>query len=181
MVQVVPGLGLVMSFASQPSSVASPSVQFDIPVSPIVYKFLALHYSIKPFLIQGGGNRAFNPYSEFLNNGLDRYRYLDAAEPTSYSKLTARLTVAVSGAKSRYGFGAHLTPAKIWSFNEFARRSFMQQLVADARLRATYGDKVQDSITAFLRRYTLTEEELPLDTAMRYYHRAIKLGERAWQ
>lgn len=180
----VPGLGLVMPTATQTATsaqrqTAHQPVQFEIQVAPVVYKYLAHHYPVKPFLIQGGGNKAFNPYSEFLNNGLERYRYLDAERPASFAKLTARLPVAVSACKDRYGFGSQLTPAKIWSFNEFVRRSFMRQLVADAQLRASYGDKVQTSITNFLRRYTITEDELSLEVAMRYYHRALKLGERA--
>lgn len=157
-----------MAFPNGTTPTTSSRVQFEIAVEPLVLKFLAHHYTVKPFIIRGG-NQTFNPYSVFLNGQLDRYRYQDAAEPKGFKRLSARLTVAVSEAKSRYGFGHHLTPAKIYAFNEFVRLSYLRQMVTEVDLRVSYGERIDRSVAAFLNRYGITDDELSLDTATRYY------------
>ncbi len=151
---------------------------FTVPAYTLVVKFLSHHYEVDPFVLRGGG-QGFNPYSVFLNGQLERYRHVDTKVPLGYRRLTNELTLSVSHCKQDSGLGHHLTPHKIWVFNEFCRHSFLRQMVGEVKLRREFGERIDQSIELFLDRYGIEEDVLSIDTATRYYHRIVAVNKLA--
>ncbi|UHG93451.1 hypothetical protein [Spirosoma oryzicola] len=145
----------------------SPLSTFTIPVYPLVLKFLSSQYNTEPFTLGGYSN----PYAGFLYNSLDRYCHFDTRLPRKYSRLTAELTIGIPAWVQRYGAGAKLTPQKISVFNDFVRQMFFEKMAEEVTLRMSYGMGIKASVERFLNRYGITEEELSLQTALRYYAR----------
>lgn len=139
----------------------------SIPVYPLVEKFLTSQFGSDPFLLSAYSN----PYSGFLYNSLDRYGYTDAKMPKKYGFLTASLTVAIPTWVVRHGAGGKLTPQKISVFNDFVLQLFFEKMTTEVALRMSLGAGLRMSIERFMNRYGITEEELSLDRALRYYAR----------
>lgn len=137
----------------------------SIPVYPVVRKFLAAHYDTQPFLISYYGN----PFGAYLQACLDRYPTPEV--PSRYYRLSDRLEVGLSVGAARSRFGRNLSPVKIVAFNQFVKRSFIDRLVSETTVRMAYGENTTDSIAHILNRYELSEDEMPLDSAIRYYYR----------
>ncbi|GAB2571921.1 hypothetical protein [Spirosoma areae] len=140
---------------------------YVIPVYPLVEKFLSAQYDTQPFMLTANSN----PYAGFLYASLERYGHMDAKLPRKYHRLTATLTVGVPHWVSRYGAGAKLTPQKISVFNDFVSQLFFEKLTAEVAMRMEFGAGLKASVQRFLDRYGITEEELSLDTVLRYYAR----------
>lgn len=140
---------------------------YDIPVYPLVEKFLSAQYDTKPFMLTAYSN----PYAGFLYASLDRYGHMDAKTPRKYNRLTATLTVGVPAWVARYGAGAKLTPQKISVFNDFASQLFFEKMTAEVAIRMQFGAGLKASVLRFLDRYGISEDELSLDTVLRYYAR----------
>ncbi len=145
---------------------------YEIPVYPFVEKFLSAQYDTAPFMLSGtGSGYGSNPYASFLYASLARYGYQDDELPRKYARLTARLTVGISAWVVRHGAGAKLTPAKISAFNDFVGQLFYEKLTEEVALRTSFGAGLRQSAQRFLDRYGITEEELSIDTVLRYYAR----------
>ena len=140
----------------------------SIPVYPLVQKFLTSQFGSDPFLLTAYSN----PYSGFLYNSLDRYGYTDAKIPKKYKFLTSSLTVAIPAWVVRHGAGGKLTPQKISVFNDFVLQLFFEKMTTEVTFRmGFFGAGLRMSIERFMNRYGITEEELSLERALRYYAR----------
>ena len=139
----------------------------SIPVYPLVAKFLSAQYTVTPFRL----GAYENPYAGFLYNSLDRYGHRDTRLPRKYDRLTARLSISIPRWVGQYGAGTKLTPQKISVFNDFVRQLFFEKMTAEVALRMSFGHAIKPSVEQFLDRFGITEEELPLETALRYYNR----------
>lgn len=140
---------------------------FEIRVYPLVKKFLAYHYATAPFEV----SNIRNPYSSYLYACLDRFDHRDTKLPRKYEQLTDTLTLGVANWRSR-AFGAGLiSPTKVSAFNDFVRQLFFEKLTAEVALHTAFGAGLKVATQRFLDRYGISEDELPIDTALRYYAR----------
>ncbi|MFD1143021.1 hypothetical protein ACFQ4C_17980 [Larkinella insperata] len=147
-----------------------PYVTTDIRVFPLVRKFLCFHFPTAPFLIGAEINGTFtNSFSAYLWACLDRYPRKE--EPKAYMRLTDTMTVGTKRWMAAHGFGSSLSPEKVVSFNQFVKKTFLEQMVHETAVRESYGGFVSESIENFLKRYDLDESEMSLETAIRYYTR----------
>lgn len=142
-------------------------VIFEIRVYPLVRKFLAHHYATGPFPL----NCTSNSFASYLYACLERYNHFDTRIPRKYDRLTDTLTVGISPWVERYGNGSKLTPAKVGAFNDFVRQRFFETMAQEMAMRTAFGMGVKEAAQRFLLRYGITEDDLPLDIALRYYAR----------
>jgi hypothetical protein len=137
----------------------------EIPVYPVVQKFLAYHYRTSPFVVAYGGN----PYGTYLQACLDRFPTQEV--PRRYGRLTGRMVVGIPLSSARHRFGRNLSAVKIMAWNKFVLRSFLDQLMRETAVRLEYGETLTTALSRVLERYHLSEDELSLDTLIRYYAR----------
>lgn len=139
----------------------------SIPVYPLVQKFLTAQYGDSPMLLSANSN----PYAGFLYASLERYNYIDAKKPRKYEALSSSLAIAIPAWVVRYGNGGKLTPQKISVFNAFVLKLFYEKMTSEVAIRMSFGGGLRRSVELFLLRFGITEEELSMDTALRYYAR----------
>lgn len=142
-------------------------VTFEIPVYPLVKKFLAYHYNTSPFEV----SNIRNPYSSYLYACLDRYDYRDTVLPKKYNRLTETMTLGVASWRNRSFAAGKISPTKVSCFNDFVRQTFFERLTQEVALRTSLGAGLGASVERVLNRYGLTEDELSLRDALRYYYR----------
>lgn len=144
-------------------------VTFDIKVYPLVAKFLAHHYNTKPFEV----SNVSNPYSSYLYACLDRYDHRDTQQlqPRKKSRLTATLTIGISRWRIKSFAGGQISAHKVSCFNDFAKQMFFEKLTSEVALRTALGMGLKAATERFLHRYDISEDELSIDTALRYYAR----------
>jgi hypothetical protein len=141
-----------------------------IAVYPVVRKFLAKHYPIAPFALKA----ANNPFAAYLLNALDSYQC--KKEVKDFKKLTATLDVSMTKSQIReYYYAKHFNQQKLVRFNEFVKQTFLQVASREMAARIESGkglyDKgVYEAARMILDRYDLTEDEMGLDTLVRYYY-----------
>lgn len=136
-----------------------------IRVAPLVRKFLSKHYDTFPFRLHGKNN----PYGAFLINSLDN---LPAKESfRQYESLTAEMQVSLTDNQIRTQKNArHFNPQKLIAFNAFVQQSFLQMATREMVVRVETGEKVIRAAELILKRYDMTEDDLSLDTLVRYYN-----------
>lgn len=150
---------------SQPSQ----TVTYDIRVYPLVLKFLSYHYATSPFGVSSV--RYSNPFASFLHGCLDRYDTREEQMPRKYEQLTARLTVGISYWHIKKFGSGKLSAQKVSAFNDFVRQLFFEQLTREVSLHTFLGMGIKTATQQFLDRYGITEDELPIGVALRYYDR----------
>jgi hypothetical protein len=145
--------------------------EMSIRVYPLVKKFLAYHYDIAPFPVASLGN----PYATYLHAQLDRRDHRDSCDlPKKYNKLTDKLTIGVGEWRGRM-FGSHSISAyRVAAFNDFARQMFFDKLTVEVSIRTSLGEGLKAAMQGFLDRYEITEDELPIKTAIEYYYRTLR-------
>lgn len=143
---------------------------YDIPVYPLVNKYLSYHYPTKPFLISS----VKNPYASYLDGCLDRYDVRESEMPRKYQQLTDKLTIGISAWHIKRTAAGKLSPRKISAFNDFVRQMFFEKLADEVSLRTSAGMGIQKATGLFLSRYGITEDELPIRIALRYYDRRLR-------
>lgn len=142
---------------------------FDIQVYPLVAKFLAHHYQTRPFEV----SNVSNPYSSYLYACLDRYDHRDTQQlqPRKKGRLTATLTIGVSRWRVKSFASGQISAHKVSCFNDFVKQMFFEKLTHEVALRTALGMGLKAATERFLKRYELSEDELSIDTALRYYAR----------
>ncbi|RYC69767.1 hypothetical protein [Spirosoma sordidisoli] len=142
-------------------------VTFDIRVYPLVRKFLAYHYGTAPFEV----SNVSNPYSSYLYACLDRYDHRDTQRPRKFSRMTDTLTLSVSTWRVKSFAVGMMSPTKQASFNDFVRDLFFEKLASEVAVATSFGVGIKTAIQRFLDRYGITERELSIGLAIRYYYR----------
>lgn len=144
--------------------------QLEVRVYPLVKKFLSHHYDTAPF----GLDYLRNPYATYLHAQMDRRDVRDSRDlPKKYEKLTDRLTVSVAGWRGR-NYGISISPYREAAFNDFVRQMFFEKMADEVSIRISMGQGLKAAIMNFLHRYNVTEDELPIKTAIEYYYRTTR-------
>lgn len=138
---------------------------YDIRVYPLVLKFLSYHFPTDPFLISS----VKNPYASYLDGCLDRYDIREKEMPKKYDQLTSLLTVGISNWHIKRTAASRLSPKKVAAFNDFVRQMFFEKLTSEVALHTSLGAGVKTATSNFLDRYAISEDELPIEIALRYY------------
>ena len=110
-----------------------------------------------------------NPYAAYLHACLERYAR--PVESVRYARLTDELTIGISQWQVRHGFGGKLSPEKLAAFDGIVRQGFLSSALLETALRVKHGAAIVPTLTEILARYDFTEDDIPLETMVRYFYR----------
>jgi hypothetical protein len=142
-------------------------VTYDIRVYPLVKKFLAHQFDTKPFTV----SPVDNYFSTYLFGCLDRYDHRDTQIPKKFTLMSDTLSIGIAQWRIKAFAGGTISPAKVCAFNDFVRQAFFEKLATEVVMKLYFGVGIKTAIQQFLDRYGITEDELPIEMAIRYYGR----------